>query len=152
MPAGGVRNHVPIDGFLLGVSGKWGACGWSVVQLDHDHEMGPMHGMYGTLDAELDVQRTIRRGELTAFLCLLRKAVGPTLLYVDNKGIVYGLWRGEMRCIGPRAKDADLWAMVWEELRRVHQGGLLVVFEDDKAHRSKKELQQMSLFSKVHHC
>ena len=37
--------------------------GWSVVQLDHDEEMGPMHGVYGTLDAELEVQRTIKRAE-----------------------------------------------------------------------------------------
>ena len=43
--------HVVTDGSLVGVSVKWGACGWSV-QLDHDEEMGPMHGMYGTLDAE----------------------------------------------------------------------------------------------------
>ena len=35
--------------------------GWFVVQLDHDEETGPMHGMYGTLDAELEVQRTIKR-------------------------------------------------------------------------------------------
>ena len=64
----GFGNHVATDGSLLGVSGKWSACGWSVVQLDHDEEMGPMHGMYGTLDAELGVQRTIKRAELPAFL------------------------------------------------------------------------------------
>ena len=39
-----------------------------MVQLDHDEEMGPMHEMYGTLDAELEVQRTIKRAELMAFL------------------------------------------------------------------------------------
>ena len=55
----------PMDGSLLGVAGKWGACGWSVVQLDHDEEMGPTHGMYGALDAELDLQRTIKRAELS---------------------------------------------------------------------------------------
>ena len=55
------------------VSGKRSACGWSVVQLDHDEEMGPMHEMYRTLDAELEVQRTIKRAEPTVFLCLLRK-------------------------------------------------------------------------------
>ena len=38
-------------GRLLGVSGRWIACVWSVVQLVHDEEMGPLHGMYGTLDA-----------------------------------------------------------------------------------------------------
>ena len=34
------------------------------LQLDQDEEMVPMHGMYGTLDAELEVQRTIKRAEL----------------------------------------------------------------------------------------
>ena len=42
IPVEGFQNHVTTDGSLLGVSGKWGACGWSVVQLDHDEEMGPM--------------------------------------------------------------------------------------------------------------
>ena len=32
-----------------------------MVQLDHDEELGPMHGSYGTLEAGLEVQRTIRR-------------------------------------------------------------------------------------------
>ena len=45
---------------------------------------------------------------------------------LTTKGIFDGLWRGEMRCIGPRAKDADLWIMVWEELHRAHQEGTLV--------------------------
>ena len=66
IPAGRFREHVATDGSLLGVSGKWGACGRSVVPLDHHEEMGPMHGMYGTLEAELEVQRTIKRGQLTA--------------------------------------------------------------------------------------
>ena len=57
--------------------------------------MGPVHGMYGTLDAELELQRTIKRAELTAFLCLLRKAIGPTVVHVDNKRIIDGLWRGD---------------------------------------------------------
>ena len=91
MPVEGFRNHVATDGSLLGVSGTWGACGWSVVQLDHDEEMEPMHGMYGTLDTELEVQRTIKRTELTAFLCLFRKAMGPTMVHADSKGIVDGL-------------------------------------------------------------
>ena len=47
-----------------------------------------MHGMYGTLDAELDVHRTIKRAKRTAFLCLLRRAIRPTMVHVDNKGII----------------------------------------------------------------
>ena len=71
-----------------------------------------MRGMYGTLDAELEVQRTIKTAELTAFLCLLRKAIGPAMVRVDNKGIVDGLCSGEMRCIGPGTKDGDLWTLI----------------------------------------
>ena len=40
MPAEGFTGHVATDGSLLGNAGKWGACGWAVVQLDYDEEMG----------------------------------------------------------------------------------------------------------------
>ena len=59
------------------------------------------------MDAELEVQRTIKRAEVTAFLCLLKKVVGPIKVHVDNKGIIDGLWRGERKCIDPKAGDAD---------------------------------------------
>ena len=49
------------------------ACGWSVVESDHDEELGPLHEIYGAMDAEFEVQRTIKRAELTAFFCLLKK-------------------------------------------------------------------------------
>ena len=39
MPAEGFKGHVTTDGSLLGAAGKWGACGWAVVQLDYDEEM-----------------------------------------------------------------------------------------------------------------
>ena len=74
---------------------------WSVVQLDHDEGMGTMHRMYGTLDAELEVQRAIKTEELTAFPCLLQKAIGLTVVHVDYKGVIDGLCRGESKCNGP---------------------------------------------------
>ena len=61
----GSKGHVATDGSLLGSAGKWGACGWSVVQLDKDEELGLLHGMYGSMEAEFEVQRTINRAELT---------------------------------------------------------------------------------------
>ena len=61
------------------------------MQLEHDEEMGPMHGLYGILDAELEVQCTIKRAEWTAFLCLSREIIGPTTAHVDNKGNINGL-------------------------------------------------------------
>ena len=56
-----------------------------MVQLDYDEELGPLHGMYGSMQAEFEVQRTIKRAELTAFFCLLKKVVGPNEVDVDNK-------------------------------------------------------------------
>ena len=43
---------------------------------------------------------------------LFLKAIGPIMVHVDNKGIIDGLWRGEMKCIGPKAKHADLWISI----------------------------------------
>ena len=59
-----------------------------MVQLDFDEELGPLHGMYGSMDAELEVQRTIKRTELTAFLCLLKRVIGPVRVQVDKKELV----------------------------------------------------------------
>ena len=92
---------------------------------------------------------SIKRAELTAFLCLFRKAVGPPVVHENNKGISDGLWSGEMRCIGPRAKDADLWILISEESHRVHQEGVLVEVERVNSPRSKKEMQPMSLLEKA---
>ena len=109
MPAEGFKGHVATDCSLLGNAGKWRACGWAAVQLDYDEEMVPLRGMYGSMEAELEVQRTIKRAELTAFLCLLRKVCGPIKIHVDNKGIIDGLPKGEKECLKERAGDADLW-------------------------------------------
>ena len=57
----GLWNRVTSGNSLLEVSGRWSACGWSVVQLDHDKEMELMRGAHCTLDSELEVQRTIKR-------------------------------------------------------------------------------------------
>ena len=48
----------PLTALLLGTAGKWRACGWSVVQLDYDEELVPLHGMQGSTEAAFEVQRT----------------------------------------------------------------------------------------------
>ena len=49
-----------------------GACvAGGMVQSDDDEEMEPMHGIYRTLQAELEVQRAIKGAELTAFFLSL---------------------------------------------------------------------------------
>ena len=71
MTVEGLKGHVATHGSLLGTAGKW-----AVVQLDHEE----MLGMFGSVEAEFEVQRTIniKRAELKAFLCLLERAIGPT--------------------------------------------------------------------------
>ena len=91
----------------------------AVVQLDYDEEMVPLHGMYGSMDAEYEVQRTIKRAELAAFLCLLGKVCGPIKIHVDNKGIIDGLRKCVKECLKRRARDADLWINIWEELHEL---------------------------------
>ena len=54
-----------------------------------------------------------------------------------------------MMCIGPKAKDADLWVVIWEEVLRIHQEGILLEVDHVQARRSKKEKQHMSPFFKV---
>ena len=38
------------------------------------------------------------------------------MVHVDNTGIIDGLCKGEMKCLGPKAKDVDLWIAIREEL------------------------------------
>ena len=78
MPAEGLKGHVATDGSLLGTAGKWGACGWPV-QLDYDNEIGPCLG------CTAQWRRTIRRAELTAFLCPLKTVIGPVKVHVDKQ-------------------------------------------------------------------
>ena len=59
------------------------------------------------MDAAFEVQLTIKRAELTVFVCLLEKVIGSIKVHVDNKGVIDGLWRGERKCIGPKAGGAD---------------------------------------------
>ena len=59
-PAEG-NKHVATHGSLLGTAGKWRACDWSVVQMGYDEELVPLHGMHGSMEAEFEVHRTIKR-------------------------------------------------------------------------------------------
>ena len=71
--------------------------------------MGPLHGMYGSMEAGYEVQRSIKRAKLTAFPCFLRKVSRPIKVHVDNKGIIDGSRKEEKECVKPRAGEADLW-------------------------------------------
>ena len=54
-----------------------------------------------------------------------------------------------MKCIGPRARNADLWILIWEEQHRVHQEGILVEVEHVNEHRSRRQFSKcLSSFAK----
>ena len=76
-----------------------------MVQLDYDEELGPLHGRYDSMEADFEVQRTMKRAELTAFLCLLKKVIGP------------------------KAADADLWIKIWKELHLLAARDVTVAVE-----------------------
>ena len=112
--------------------------GWSVVQLDFYGELELLHGRLGSMDAELEVQRTIKRLEVTAFFCLFKKVIGPIKVHVDNKGIKDVLWRGEMH--GPEAVDADLWIKIFgKSCIFYRQKKYCWKLEHVKAHRAEKD-------------
>ena len=68
-----------------------------MVQVDHDGELGLMHGVCGTMDGEREVQRSIKRAELTS----------PPRYMLTVKELLLGCGE-EMKCIGPNAGSAVL--------------------------------------------
>ena len=80
------------------------------------------------MEAEYEVQRTIKRAELTAFFI-------PSF---DNKGIIDGLRKGE-RVYQAKSEKCRLWIKIWGELHELVKRSILVEVEHVKAHRSKEE-------------
>ena len=69
-------------------------------------------------------------------------------MLVDNKGIIDGLWRGERKRFDPKARNADLWIKIWEELHFLVSKGISVEVEHVKANRTKIDKKDMSQFEK----
>ena len=53
-----------------------------------------------------------------------------------------------MECLAPKAKNADLWVLIWEDVRRTPRRNTSGGVEHVKAYRSKKEKQEMTLFER----
>ena len=69
-------------------------------------------------------------------------------MYVDNKGIIAGSWRGERKCINPKAGDADLWIKIWEKRDNLAAGDILVEVEHVKEQRTQEDKKEVSHFEK----
>ena len=79
------------------MQGKTGKCGELVVGQWYSWTMMKRWAVawdVRLVEAEIEVQRTIKRAELTSFLSLLKRVIGPVRVHVDNKGVIDGLRRG----------------------------------------------------------
>ena len=110
------------------------------MERDDDEDMEPTHGMYGTLECSVPSKELSERPSCVSSgtLSVLRCPRGQR-----NIG---GMWRGEVRCIGPRRKgrrcvDLDLGGVVYISTKR-HTGR-------GRAYGSRKCSTCRS--SKVHH-
>ena len=147
--------------WLLGVSGRWSACKWAVGQLDHDEEMEPMYGMHRKQDTGLEVQRSLKRAEETAFLCLLRKAFGR-LVDVDFGETLHRFHQGisevdTSRRIAPRRRSSNCRSvsntslkalnrqMSWEKRERRWMEELWRRLEPAQSNRKEKLMQRCSM-------
>ena len=125
--AEGFRKHIAIDDSLEGVSGRDAACGWAVVQLDCGKKEEPRYAIYGTMLAELELQRTINSASRPTVWAFFLGCVG------ENK-----------RCILPEQKGADLWIKIWDFVDRVCREGVRVGRETMRRRTVQKEKKALA--------
>ena len=109
LPFESLQDHITIGASLKGIPGRHGAYGWSVVQLDHDGEAEPTHASVGVIEAGVDVQRAMKRADVTAFQMALRGFCPMATSHTDNICILSGLHRGEDDVYGPESQRNGLW-------------------------------------------
>ena len=109
--------HVTSDSSLLGIAGNWGAREAAEVQLDYDVEKKPSHRVCDSMETECEIQRTIKKTERTTFLCLLKKACGPSRTICTTRAQLMG--KSERECVKSRVGDACLWIKIWEQLHEL---------------------------------
>ena len=101
-----------------------------MVRLDHDGELGPLRAVYGTMGAELEVQRTSKTAELTAFLCLLKKSYcSPSRCMLIIKELLISCGEEKGNALIQNAGDADLRIKIGEELHLLMSKEILVEVE-----------------------
>ena len=67
-----------------------------------------------------------------------------TTAHAEDKVIIDGLWKSQTKCVGPKAKDADLRIPIWEETHMIRQEGMDMEVQHDLSLEEGKA--EMSLF------
>ncbi len=92
--------------------------------------------MHGTCP---DIYPSVFRAELTAVLNVLRIALPPLTIHVDNAEVVKGFQQGEEWCVAPERDGGELWREVWVRMRDM-EGEVKVV--KVKAHTEEDEVEE----------
>ena len=112
-----------------------GAFGWGFVMVSEAGEK--IAGAFGALPGRRCFG-SVLRAELFALLMLLRHALPPIRIGIDNSTVVKGLTRGAVWSTSWKRPHADIWKSIWGILEDafVDEQGLVVA--KVKAHRGKK--------------
>ena len=86
-------------------------------------------GIYGSCP---DAYASSLRAELWGVLGILRYAVAPLAIGVDNAEVITGWSSGKAYCGNPKREGADLWRKIWDILGDIGEKG--VVLFKVKAH------------------
>ena len=74
-----------------------------------------------------EAQASIFRAELTAVLSVLRIAIPPLSIHVDNAQVVQGFIKGRGWCTNSKSCAADLSRTIWDVYDGAHDlGGRLI--------------------------
>ena len=113
-----------------------GVFGWGFVMVNEVGEK--IAKAYGALPGRRRFS-SVLRAELYALLMLLRHALPPLRIGIDNSTVVKGLAKGVVWSTCWKRPHADLWRQIWSILEDPfidHQG---FVVAKVKAHRGQKE-------------
>ena len=115
------------------VAGMW--CG---------KEEEPLYAIYGTMPAELRVQRRTKRSELLAFTMVLASLVGLSTIHTDNMGIIV-CCGGEKNDALDRSRRMRIFMDAnWELLTECAEKDWNLDVKQVKAHRTEKEKNAMT--------
>ena len=70
-------------------------------------------------------------------------------IHTDNLGILNGVHRGEKKCIGPKAKEADFWVKIWKEIEEVRDEDIWFDVKRVRAQRTQKGKGTMLFFEEI---
>ena len=100
------------DGSLKHKHRAGGQCGWAVTGM----QGGDTLTAWGTMPADLPVQKRILRAELWAILQALRHSQPPLQVHTDCAIVLQLLKKGRRVCTAARTKHADVWRLIWHYL------------------------------------